>query len=524
MQSNAKINRHLQTGKRLIDPYDDAGEASALSRTNLSLLQNKSIQQNLQNSLSLLQAQDGALKVVGKILNRTSEIKSFFDSPTVNAAQKGMYNEEFRELQHELRDLAQSKWNGISLFSTNDAKTLFGPAVGTKDLMQESSNKGFGGELKLSRWGIYHVPPELDPPPPVKRKFLAMTLTDESEGNSNSSYRSGTTGGGQAFHDKFEDDIEIWKSFNESASIEAEIAVVVNRRNGSTRTDGAALPPGVNDSDVGDYESQGLKANIYRGGGRTNFVNFSPRTYGANPTGESTDEQANFLLSVFEQQTNNGKDLPDALGVFVDNSGSLGFPDVNQGLFKFFELIKSNYPSVILPSDSNSRINPANPTADNDGDGIVNEIDGESIPLYETGTFRGVVLAGKEDWVLQSKIALEDLLTNDPNIANAMVPLTEEPTYELNNYDQSDFEGFIDTLSQARAQNGAEQRRVTGEIEELQTKQVGLEQAMEAADGLDFSLAMTRYSRTRDQLHLTANLVSAAREMENVLYTDFLGD
>jgi hypothetical protein len=47
---------------------------------------------------------------------------------------------------------------------------------------------------------------------------------------------------------------------------------------------------------------------------------------------------------------------------------------------------------------------------------------------------------------------------------------------------------------------------------------------MEAADGLDFSLAMTRYSRTRDQLHLTANLVSAAREMENVLYTDFLGD
>ena len=74
MQSNAKINRHLQTGKRLIDPYDDAGEASALSRTNLSLLQNKSIQLNLQNSLSLLQAQDGALKVVGKILNRTSEI------------------------------------------------------------------------------------------------------------------------------------------------------------------------------------------------------------------------------------------------------------------------------------------------------------------------------------------------------------------------------------------------------------------------------------------------------------------
>jgi flagellin-like hook-associated protein FlgL len=68
------------------------------------------------------------------------------------------------------------------------------------------------------------------------------------------------------------------------------------------------------------------------------------------------------------------------------------------------------------------------------------------------------------------------------------------------------------------------QNRVQSEIEDLQTKQVGLEQAIETADGLDYSLAMTRYSRTRDQLHLTANLVSAASDMENVLYTDFLGD
>jgi flagellin-like hook-associated protein FlgL len=517
MQSNAKINRHLQTGKRLIDPYDDAGEASALSRTNLSLLQNKSIQQNLQNSLSLLQAQDGALKVVGKILNRTSEIKSFFDSPTVNAAQKGMYNEEFRELQHELRDLAQSKWNGISLFSTNDAKTLFGPAVGTKDLMQESSNKGFGGELKLSRWGIYHVPPELDPPPPVKRKFLAMTLTDESEGGP-AAYSPTATDS-----KRFTDDIAEWKAFTESAQIDAEIAVVVNQ-DSFGNPNRKVLPTGVADADIINYENDGLKANIYRGGGREDG------TVTTLPTGGQSndiDAQANFLLSAFEQHTDNGKNLPDALGVFVDNSGSLQFKLVNQGLYKFFDLIQSKYPSVILPSNSNSQLTAPNPNGDDDGDGVTNQIDGESLrygSFAPTGSFRGIILAGAEDWVHQSKVAIDNLLTNDPNIANAMVPLTEEPTYELNNYDQSDFEGFIDTLSQARAQNGAEQRRVTGEIEELQTKQVGLERAMEAADGLDFSLAMTRYSRTRDQLHLTANLVSAAREMENVLYTDFLGD
>ena len=82
----------------------------------------------------------------------------------------------------------------------------------------------------------------------------------------------------------------------------------------------------------------------------------------------------------------------------------------------------------------------------------------------------------------------------------------------------------MESLATARAQNGAEQSRIKHELDELQNKQVGLEQALERADGLDYSLAMARYSKSRDQLHLTANLVSAAREMENTLYTDFLNE
>ena len=79
-------------------------------------------------------------------------------------------------------------------------------------------------------------------------------------------------------------------------------------------------------------------------------------------------------------------------------------------------------------------------------------------------------------------------------------------------------------MTTARAQNGAEQSHVKQEWDEWQTKQVGLEQALESADRLDYSLAMARYSKSRDKLHFTANLVSAAREMETVLYTDFLNE
>ena len=122
---HTKINRHLQTGKRVMHARDDVGEASKLGKTKMDLIKNRKIQENLQNSLSLLQAQDGMFKVIGDILDRSSELKIRFDSPVANSAEKEAYNKEFTELQGELRSIAQSKWNGISLFSTQNSRTLF---------------------------------------------------------------------------------------------------------------------------------------------------------------------------------------------------------------------------------------------------------------------------------------------------------------------------------------------------------------------------------------------------------------
>jgi flagellin-like hook-associated protein FlgL len=132
--------------------------------------------------------------------------------------------------------------------------------------------------------------------------------------------------------------------------------------------------------------------------------------------------------------------------------------------------------------------------------------------------------APAEDWIAQSQKALSELMKVDSNFQSAITAPELEPTYELDDYSIEDFEGFMDSLVTARAQNGAEQSRIKHELDELQTKQVGLEQALERADGLDYSLAMARYSKFRDKLHFTANLVSAAREMENILYTDFLNE
>ncbi|MBT5910156.1 MAG: hypothetical protein HOH25_10175 [Opitutae bacterium] len=505
LSENTQIQRHLQTGRKIINNQEDSGGLGSITRLNSTVLRNQAIQQNLQGSLSLLQAQDGMFKVIGNILDRSAELKTKFNSTMYNKHEKAYYDDEFTELQHELRQIAQSKWNGVSLFSTQDSKTLFGKAVDGQTIDQESSDDGSGNTITLSRWGIYHLDPD-DEPPPIKKKFLAMTLTDEAQGAPD-----GYNGGGGKGQAGFDSDITEWNSFLSDQGIEAEIAVIVNemKQGAGAPQDpdgGEILPAGMNEAtDMPTF------SRVFRGAGRDEYA-LDPGTPTIMP---NSADQANFLMNAFEQMTNGGTELPDALGVFVDNSGSLEFRNVNQGLFEFMDRVRATYPSVILPSDTYTTAASAD---------VVNFPEGENIPRSQTGVFKGISLAGREDWIHQSKIALENLINNDPNIAAAVQPTFGEPTYELDDYTIEDFEGFMESLATARAQNGAEQSRIKHELDELQNKQVGLEQALERADGLDYSLAMARYSKSRDQLHLTANLVSAAREMENTLYTDFLNE
>jgi flagellin-like hook-associated protein FlgL len=519
---HTKINRHLQTGKRVMHASDDVGEASKLGKTKMDLIKNRKIQGNLQNSLSLLQAQDGMFKVIGNILDRSSELKIRFDSPVANSAEKEAYNKEFTELQGELRSIAQSKWNGISLFSTQNSRTLFGAPVDTPDLMQESNESGTDAPLKLSRWGIYHHVPK-DETTPLNKKLLAITLTDESEGNPNQSLKPYK--GSNASEDpdglaNYLSDKAAWEAFTDGLGIQAEIAVVVSES--VFTAEAFAAGDGI-DSDGGEVVPASLDeitdltgfAKVYRGMGREEFSHPSSPA-GATPSMQSPADQADFLWAKFQEMTNNGTDLPDALGIFVDNSGSQYFNEVNDALFQFVDRVKATYPSIILPSDNLT--SGSGPSAVD----LATDPNGEAIDRTEIGIFRGISLAGAEDWINQSQMALQNLIDNDPTFQAALTTDQESPTLALSTYTQAELVGFLDTLTQARGQNAAEQQRIRSEIEELQGRVVGLEQSIEVGEGLDIPMAMGVFHRTKDQVDLNAQLVAAAKDMENVLYTDFL--
>ncbi len=106
---NSKLSRKLQTGKKSIEPQNDLGAISSLAKTKSVKNTIKAFQGNFQNAISFLHAQDGAMQTIGKILNRSAELKVRQLSPILNESDKENLNKEFFELQLQLRQIREQK-------------------------------------------------------------------------------------------------------------------------------------------------------------------------------------------------------------------------------------------------------------------------------------------------------------------------------------------------------------------------------------------------------------------------------
>ena len=65
----------------------------------------------------------GALSSAGKILDRMSELKTMSLDVTKNSLDIANYDAEFNQLQDQLANIRQEKFNGINLFSTGEDLT-----------------------------------------------------------------------------------------------------------------------------------------------------------------------------------------------------------------------------------------------------------------------------------------------------------------------------------------------------------------------------------------------------------------
>ena len=114
------LNR-LSSGTRIVQPVDDAGGLAVSMKLESSIVRLAGAQKNIQNAQSFLEVQDGILSSAGKILNRMVELKGLSEDVMKNDSDKDNYNREFQDLQMQIYDLAQTQFNGVSLFAIRDS-------------------------------------------------------------------------------------------------------------------------------------------------------------------------------------------------------------------------------------------------------------------------------------------------------------------------------------------------------------------------------------------------------------------
>ena len=120
-KNNSMLQRsfdRLSSGKKLVSPIQDPGSLAVSMKLSAAVNRLAGAQNNSQNAMSFLEVQDGMLETVGNIIDRMSELKGLASQDPMKSEQdKASYDNEFRDLQVQLYDIAVQKFNGVSLFA-----------------------------------------------------------------------------------------------------------------------------------------------------------------------------------------------------------------------------------------------------------------------------------------------------------------------------------------------------------------------------------------------------------------------
>ena len=108
----------LSSGSRINTSFDDAGGLAVSMKLSASIRRTDATISNVNNAISFLQTQDGALAVADKLLNRMSELTSMAMDVTKSTSDISLYQTELEGLQTQLYSMLDEEFNGIKLFDT----------------------------------------------------------------------------------------------------------------------------------------------------------------------------------------------------------------------------------------------------------------------------------------------------------------------------------------------------------------------------------------------------------------------
>ena len=121
--SNAMLQKslnRLSSGSKIVNASDDAGGVAVAARLGAAAKRTGVVSANIGNAISFLQQQDAALKTVGKVLERMSELQALNVDSTKDSNDTALYGLEFTALSATLDAMTNDTVNGKDLFGSAD--------------------------------------------------------------------------------------------------------------------------------------------------------------------------------------------------------------------------------------------------------------------------------------------------------------------------------------------------------------------------------------------------------------------
>ena len=118
--TNTNLQRslaRLSSGSRINSSFDDAGGLAVSMKLSAAIRRTEATQSNINNTLAMLQTQDGALKSAEKVLTRMSELIQLSGDVTKSTNDRALYQTEYQSLQSQMVDLVDEQFNGVNMFT-----------------------------------------------------------------------------------------------------------------------------------------------------------------------------------------------------------------------------------------------------------------------------------------------------------------------------------------------------------------------------------------------------------------------
>jgi flagellin len=529
----------LSSGSKLVQSSDDAGGLAVSTKLKAAINRNVRAQQNVSNTLSFLQTQDGALKVAGKILDRISELKTMSLDPTKNSLDLATYNAEFKELQNQLNSIKQEKFNDIDLFnsfSSLEVKTTEDASGGVN-----ATRSGLFDELAqsdLSQSVIGNVYAGTD-----NTDYTTLTFTTPTHGKSATVILADGVVTGSVNGSDISAAI---KGINDELAAEGITTIVA-----SENADGKLVINGsetftIAETATGTYAGTGLSddlvgtAKTYDGVAKTyDYNSLADYRVGDVVTGERSDGSVESFIIQDNAVTGNGrtfdefaaladtlrldKNLDPNAKVFVDGS-----TDAEAGDVLYHDADGRYY----LSRGDGTYAN--NNTADIDAaTGKTEFLDlGTSLPgLSDFAAYDASTDYYKDDIVSydgQLYVATTTMSEGEGSPVDNTTDWTQlnisvkgsqsllDIDNDLADFSVADLRAMIQVAATSRAQNGAEQYRLETSNEMLAVNQVNMEAANSKLYDVDVATESTAFARANILVQSAAAMLAQANNAQSV--------